>query len=135
MKTEWPYHIKLLFIHGPSIAVPEVIKNPSSLLVPENTTAVFECVIQNCIPECEVHWYINGTSTAHRHQLDSRKAQGFQFNRSFNESIGIYTTQLSINASRTLNNTRLCCLVQDGINFSSIKSEQAKMLVISGMQY
>ena len=107
--------------------------NPSSLLVPIGTTAVFECKVRHCLQRtCSVHWIINGSSTAHDHQQTQHEEHGFAFSHQRNTTTSVYTGRLAILASEGVNNTDLCCLIQDGINHSR-KSGQATLLVISGM--
>lgn len=105
--------------------------SPSSVLVPTDTTTTFKCIIYHCGYGCEVHWVINGTSTAHRHQRDHYENQGLSFFSEHNDATGVYTAKVSVRASAVLNNTRICCLIQDGIH-PSAKSEQALLLVIPG---
>lgn len=106
--------------------------NPSSLLVSIGTTALFECKVRHCPQTCSVNWIINGSSTAHNHQQNQYEKQGFAFSHQRNATTNVYTGRLAISASIGINNTELCCLVQDGIN-PSRKSDQATLLVISGM--
>ena len=112
-------------------AQPEVETNPSSILVPIGTIAVFECRVHQCPRTCSVYWIINGTSTAHDHQQDQHKEQGFVFSHQRNTTTDVYTGRISISASAGVNNTVLCCLIQDGRN-PSRKSDQATLLVIAG---
>lgn len=112
-------------------AAPEVHRDPSSLLVPINTTATFECMIHHCGHGCEVHWIINETSTAHQHQQNHHETQSFAFSSQHNGTTRVYIARVSVRASAVLNNTRMCCLIQDVIH-GSRKSAQAVLLVISG---
>ena len=115
------------------LAEPEVETNPSSLLVPIGTTAVFECKVRHCAQQtCSVHWIINGFSTAHEHQQDQFEEQGFNFFHHYNTTTSVYTGRLTVAASVRVNDTVLCCLLRDGIN-PSRKSDQSTLLVISGI--
>ena len=110
----------------------EIETNPSSLLVPVGTTAVFKCKIRHC-PEttCSIHWIINGNSTAYNYQQNSHEKQGFIFNNQHNITSSTFIGRLTIMATVRVNNMTVCCLVQDGIT-SPRKTKQATLFVISG---
>ena len=94
--------------------------------------AEFECKIRRC-PQltCSVYWAINDSSIAHDHQQDQHEEQGFVFSHQRNTSADVYMGRVTIPASPSVNNTVLCCIIQDGRNPSQ-KSDPATLLVISG---
>ncbi len=120
-------------IHGYlfTSAVPEIETNPSSLLVPIGTTAVFECKIRHCPRACSAYWFINGSSTAHIHQQNRHEERGFIFKYQHNTTTNVYLSTLAINASVGINNTQFQCVVQDVIH-SPIRSDWATLIVASG---
>ena len=101
--------------------------SPSSLLVPVNTEAVFECIAY-CVTVCDVYWHIGDYSTLNNHQKAIFIERGFVFFS--NSSSDTYRARLSLNASISVNNTRFQCNVLLGANI--IRSDTATLLVISG---
>ena len=111
--------------------VPEIETNPSSLLVPIGTTAVFECKVRHCPQTCSLYWFINGSSTAHDHQQDQHEGQGFIFQNHHNTTTNVFYSKLAIIASVSVNSTKFYCIVQDGINRPR-RSDGAILIVASG---
>lgn len=115
-----------------TFAVPEIEINPSSLLVPIGTTAVFECKVRQCPQTCSVYWIINGSSTAHDHQQDRHEDRGFIFEDQHNTTTNVFYSKLAITASVSINSTEFYCIVRDGINFPR-RSDRAVLIVASGI--
>ena len=116
----------------PNSAVPEIQTNPSSLLVPIGTKAVFECKVRHCPETCSIYWTINGTSIVHNHQQDRHEDLGFTFEDQHNTTTNVFYSKLAITASVSINNTQFYCVVQDGIN-PPRRSDQAILIVVSGI--
>ena len=114
--------------------MPEFERNPSSLLVPIGTTAMFECKARHCPRTCSVYWIINDSSTTHNHQQDQYEDQGFIFEHKHNTTSNVYSSRLVVPGSVEINNTEFCCVVHDGINHPK-KSDQATLIVVSGISY
>ena len=114
--------------------VPEIETNPSSLLVPIGTTAVFECKVRHCPQTCSLYWFINGSSTAHDHQQDQHEDQGFIFQDHHNTTTNVFYSKLAITASVSINSTEFYCIVQDGINLPR-RSDRAILIISSGIYY
>lgn len=102
--------------------------SPTSIAVPVNTIAVFKCVV-NCTNICQAIWHIGGISTAHQRTYFFE--QGFDFPQR-QSSHGIFTTTLSANASTTVNNTQLLCVVDNNGDDQYADSTPAWLKVLSG---
>ena len=111
-----------------------MLVSPSSILVPVNTVANFECIAY-CTKTCEGTWYIRGTPTATSHEKAPFIHEGFSFPRT-SPTTGTYRTTISVNASITSNNTRLWCRVDnDGAAHELARSAIAVLYILSGMSY
>ena len=106
--------------------------NPSSILVPVNTIASFECIAY-CVNECEGVWLIGGHSTAYDHQKLPFIEEGFDFPDS-PATDGTFRTTITVNASAVLNNTQLWCHVRNTLNTAEdALSHIAVLKVLSGI--
>ena len=110
---------------------PVITKDPSSILVPENTSVVFYCA-GSCVGSCRINWHINGSSTARDFQRERFNRQGYNF--TYNNSDNTYSTTLVLNAaSAHMNNTWLQCAIDViGYVHHSDTSDYAVLRVISG---
>ena len=102
-----------------------ILEAPSSLLVPVNSQAVFECKL-HCPAECTVRWFFGG-----EHQSAvGNNSPGFVINNTHQEN-GTQTSRILTNATADKNNTRLSCYVvleeRDG---NSAQSDPAMLQVI-----
>ena len=111
---------------------PVIGVHPASLLVPLNTEAVFTCQAY-CVRVCDLYWII-GNTTANPHHLPQFEKLGYIFKS--NETDGIYTAQISINASLSVNGTHFqCYVILDGLNTFATLSNQVILLVITGIRF
>ena len=128
VSTNFYISLPLHFFFSPA---PIIQTHPSSLLVPLGYEAVFECTIQHCPSTCEVHWLINNNSTAYPNEQQQFEDHSFVFSNKHDTDNKIFKGRLSVSSSVAVNNTHVCCLIQDGIN-SSKKTAQAILLALSG---
>lgn len=108
--------------------------SPSSILVPENTTAIFQC-IAHCVQVCQAIWYIRDISAANPDARTLLIQEGFSFPYSPPTS-GTYRTIISVNASTSINNTRIWCFVENVGRASGHEydtSDIAMLKVLSGI--
>lgn len=113
-------------------AVPEIVVNPSSILIPLNVRADFECA-GRCERGCVIIWNIRGVATPHQHQKAIFMAQGFIFSDTLIFTDGLHKNTLSVNTSDiTVNNTRLHCDIRNIYDRQSATSNIANLRLISG---
>ena len=120
-------------------AAPEFILHPSSLLVPVNTTASFECAA-HCVHTCSVLWYIGDNSAAHEHQRKPYERQGFTFidQPTIELANGTYaaSAKLTVNVSVNVNGSLIRCrTVLSGEHIHNSWSQLAILEMISGKTF
>ena len=116
-------------------AAPIMHLDPSSLLIPVNSEAVFMCEA-HCTTSCTMHWLIGNTAVINEHQMRGHENLSFVFKSHQNQTqdgLIVHSLQLTINTTVKVNNTRLCCVAAlGGLNTLSTKSAPAVLQVIQG---
>lgn len=106
--------------------------SPSSIVIPVNTVATFECIAY-CTKVCEAVWYIRSTPTANPYGRRPFIQEGFSFPYT-PPTDGIYQTTISVNASTSVNNTELWCTVDnDGFPLEYARSDISVLYVLPGI--
>ena len=125
--------IKIFFINTCTHTAPEIIVNPSSILIPLNVRADFECTVR-CESGCVITWYIEDYATSHQHQKMLFMEKGFIFSDTLILTDGLHKNVLSVNTSDiNVNNTLLYCNIRNIHDRQTATSNIANLLLISGI--
>ena len=104
-----------------------LVEGPTTLLLPVNKNGTFFCKAQ-CNHQCAAYWLINGSELYMHNNMQQMHRQLYG-----NTSVG-YTLTLTVNATNTLNNTRVRCRYEaSGERHGFVYSTEAFLLVISSM--
>lgn len=89
----------------------EIVKEPSSLLLPVNKIGVFSCKALCESYQCLGFWVVNDSVS----DFQNNTVPGMYYRFQGNMTAG-YTLTLTVNASEALNNTRIRCRYEPGGN-------------------
>ena len=109
-----------------------ILKHPSSLLIPTGEIANFSCKALCISYTCVGYWIINSSNTknqGHRHNFERK---GFTFPR-IQRTNNEHTLTMFVNASNITNNSRIVCEFVPSPDVEGMASSNlATLLVISG---
>ena len=108
-------------------------EQPTSLIIPSLKNATFSCKALCENYTCLGYWIIDNQQTKNPSVKSDLEAIGYYFPPAQSNNMSKYTLTMTVNASESMNNTRIRCMFQpSGHHGESVLSNMVTLLVISG---